>query len=77
MLIISRRAMAQEKMKSLMNGYSAYAESDELIRLVKKEIDKQNLSVVYDSSDAGCWFIPEIQTGDADNTGKISIMEKG
>lgn len=51
--------MVEQKMNLLHHGYSAYAESEDLIRMMKEEIMKQNLPVIIDQTDNGCWFFPE------------------
>nr|WP_239534324.1 hypothetical protein [Thalassobacillus pellis] len=48
----------EEKVGHLMNGYTAYVETDELIRLMKREVSKHQLNVFLDQTDSGCWFIP-------------------
>ncbi|MEN1968233.1 hypothetical protein WMZ97_09180 [Lentibacillus sp. N15] len=58
MLIMPENQIRDEKIKQLKSGQTAYAESGELIRLIKREIDRQQLHVSYDQTDAGCWFIP-------------------
>ncbi|MFD1019022.1 hypothetical protein [Thalassobacillus hwangdonensis] len=58
MLIMDRHRMLEEKVGQLMNGHTAYAETDELIRLMKREVAKHELDVYLDQTEAGCWFIP-------------------
>ncbi|MFD2046312.1 hypothetical protein ACFSTA_10970 [Ornithinibacillus salinisoli] len=58
MLVLHERRICERKMNQLRNGYSAYAESREVIRLLKREILKNNLDVYYDETSTGCWFIP-------------------
>lgn len=58
MLMIHERRMRDEKMKYLLKGNSAYAETNELIRLLKREIERIGLHVFYDHTNTGCWFIP-------------------
>ncbi|SET44847.1 hypothetical protein SAMN05216389_111138 [Oceanobacillus limi] len=58
MLVLHEKRICERKMNQLKNGYSAYAESREVIRLIKREILKNNMDVYYDETPNGCWFIP-------------------
>lgn len=49
----------KEKVDRLKNGYSAYAESQEVATLLKKEIQALNLHVYEDVTEVGSWFIPD------------------
>ncbi|MFD1362249.1 hypothetical protein [Lentibacillus salinarum] len=60
MLIINERRLRDDKIAQLKNGYTAYAESAELIRLIRRGIERENLHVHYDQTNAGCWFIPAL-----------------
>ncbi|KGX84487.1 MULTISPECIES: hypothetical protein [Pontibacillus] len=62
MLILDQKRLVQSKLEQLNKGEIAYAESKEIIRLVKRELNKQNFPVVYDETDSGCWFIPQHET---------------
>ncbi|QOR65824.1 hypothetical protein IM538_18740 [Cytobacillus suaedae] len=59
MKIINRRKIVQEKLDLIKAGYSAYAESFEIVTLLKKEIQALNLQVHEDITNVGSWFIPE------------------
>ncbi|WP_047981603.1 hypothetical protein [Ornithinibacillus contaminans] len=61
MLIMNERRIRDRKLEQLRNGRTAYAESKELIRLIKRDIEKFGLEVYYDETPAGCWFIPVIK----------------
>ncbi len=58
MTVLDRRQMRDDKIKQLKEGRSVYAESDELIRLIKRGIEKESLQVTIEKTDGGCWFIP-------------------
>ncbi|SHF78497.1 hypothetical protein [Ornithinibacillus halophilus] len=58
MLILNKSQMRDRKINQLLNGYTAYAESQELIRLIKREIYRKGLNVYIDETTEGCWFIP-------------------
>ncbi|MGM8215603.1 hypothetical protein ACLIA0_08500 [Bacillaceae bacterium W0354] len=58
MFVLNNRHVADEKFNHLLNGYSVYAETEELIRLMKRRIDSHKLDIVIDDTDSGCWFIP-------------------
>lgn len=63
MTVLDRREMRDEKIRQLKTGRSVYAESAELIRLIQRGIEKENLEVKIEKTDGGCWFIPN----EADN----------
>lgn len=58
MLIMNERRVRDRKIQQLLSGRTAYAESKELIRLIKRDIEKYGLDVYYDETPSGCWFIP-------------------
>jgi len=58
MYIIDHRQMAKDKVNQILNGKSAYAESADLVQLIKKELKHKNLKVYEDKTEFGCWFIP-------------------
>ncbi|WP_026906447.1 hypothetical protein [Paucisalibacillus globulus] len=58
MLIMNERTTRDRKIEQLMNGRTAYAESKEVIRLIKRDIERYGLQVYYDETPTGCWFIP-------------------
>lgn len=58
MLVMNQRRIRDQKIVQLKAGQTAYAESAELIRLIQRGINRENLHVHYDQTNAGCWFIP-------------------
>ncbi|AFJ63092.1 conserved hypothetical protein YtzJ [Bacillus velezensis YAU B9601-Y2] len=50
--------MAKDHAARIRQGYSAYAETDTLASLIKKELQICNLRVYEDLTEFGCWFIP-------------------
>lgn len=60
MLIMSYYKLRDEKLAQLRNGHTAYAKSRELIRILKRGIEKEQLRVHYDETQKGCWIIPLI-----------------
>ncbi|MGY0693083.1 hypothetical protein ACW2QC_09885 [Virgibacillus sp. FSP13] len=58
MLIMPQGQIKDEKINQLKAGRTAYAESNELIRLIKRDITKLGLHVHCDQTNTGCWFIP-------------------
>lgn len=58
MLIMNQRQIRDEKIAQLQEGKIAYAESYELIRIMKRAIERKNLNVHYDETKSGCWFTP-------------------
>lgn len=66
MFIMDQKRMKDEKINQLKHGSTAYAESNELIRLIKRDIQKYELHVHCDETPSGCWFIPlHKQSGNA------------
>ncbi|NLI68205.1 MAG: hypothetical protein GX374_06145 [Bacilli bacterium] len=59
MTVLDLREMRDEKIRQLKEGRSVYAESGELIRLIKRGIEKEKLVVKLEKTDGGCWFIPD------------------
>ncbi|MEN2765574.1 hypothetical protein [Ornithinibacillus xuwenensis] len=58
MLIMNERRIRDRKIEQLKAGRTAYAESKEVIRLIKRDIERNGLDVYYDETPSGCWFIP-------------------
>lgn len=58
MYIIDHKQMAKDKINQILNGKSAFAESADLVNLIKKEIELKNLKVYEDKTEFGYWFIP-------------------
>ncbi|PRZ16067.1 MULTISPECIES: hypothetical protein [Laceyella] len=58
-MIINRKEMARAKLEKLKNGYSAFAETQEVAEFIEKELEKLDLHVHIDRTEHGCWFIPE------------------
>ncbi len=58
MFMLQQKKLADKKTEDLLNGYSAYADTEELIRLLQRNVDKYNLDVICDETDIGYWFIP-------------------
>lgn len=60
-MIINRRHIAHGKVDEIADGQTAFADSKEVARLMKREIKKRNLHVHIDDTAIGSWFIPERQ----------------
>ncbi|GGB27563.1 hypothetical protein F3157_01235 [Virgibacillus dakarensis] len=58
MLIMPQSRIRDEKINQLKSGQTVYAESSELIRLIKRDIAKYHLHVHCDQTNTGCWFMP-------------------
>lgn len=58
MIILNHRRMRDNKITRLKKGQCVYAESSELIRLLKRGIEKERLDVQLDRANGGCWFTP-------------------
>lgn len=58
-VIISRKALAREKLQKLKEGYSVYTETDEVAVYLEKELPKLGKKIHIDRTPIGCWFIPE------------------
>ncbi len=59
MTVLDRQKMRDEKLKQLKEGRTIYAESPEFIRMIKRGIERENLKVVCENSNGGCWFSPD------------------
>ena len=57
-MIMNPKEIAKAKVKRIQDGYSAFAESSEMVRLIKRELSKLNLEVLVDETNIGSWFIP-------------------
>ncbi|ARK31709.1 hypothetical protein [Halalkalibacter krulwichiae] len=60
-MVINRKEMALKKVEKIKNGLSAFAESEEVIEFVRKELRKDGVEVHEDITEIGCWFIPANQ----------------
>ncbi len=58
MKVIDQRAMRDDKINQLKEGRTVYAESPELIRLMKRSIEREELAVDIEKTNSGCWFTP-------------------
>ncbi|HLQ72420.1 MAG TPA: hypothetical protein VK142_11495 [Bacillota bacterium] len=58
MFVMNERRIRDEKIAQLKRGRAAYAESHELIRLMKRRIEQENIQVHYDNTHLGCWITP-------------------
>ncbi|WP_026690652.1 hypothetical protein [Alteribacter aurantiacus] len=59
MKIMSRSKLAKEKVQRIQAGFSAFAETQEVTDLIRKEIKSMGLDVIEEQTDAGSWFIPK------------------
>ncbi|TMW71712.1 hypothetical protein [Alteribacter natronophilus] len=59
MKVMSRSKLAQEKIKNIEAGFSAFAETEEVSSLIRKELARMNLVVIEEETELGSWFIPE------------------
>lgn len=57
-MIIRERTLCNLKMESLKNGHNAFAESENLIHLIEKEVARENLDVLFERTPSGCWITP-------------------
>ena len=57
-MIITARELRNQELERLRSGHNAYTESDEVIRLLQRDIAKENLDVLCERTSSGCWFIP-------------------
>jgi hypothetical protein len=57
-MIINRKQMVRDKLKQIIAGYSAYAETKEVAAMLDKELQLLNIEVYVDHTDKGSWFIP-------------------
>ena len=57
-MIITARELRNQKLERLRSGHNAYTESDEVIRLLQRDIARENLDILFERTSSGCWFIP-------------------
>lgn len=57
-MIINRKQLVREKVQQVIAGYSAYAETKEVAKMLKKELQLLNIDVHEDITSMGSWFIP-------------------
>nr|MDH3177584.1 hypothetical protein [Bacillus pumilus] len=55
MEVYSYRQMARDKASRIKDGMCAYAETEMMAHLIKKELKHQNLQAYEDSTDIGCF----------------------
>jgi len=58
MTVLDQRVMRDEKILQLKQGRTVYAESPELIRLIKRGIEREGLTIEIEKTNGGWWFIP-------------------
>lgn len=58
MTVMDPQKMREEKMQTLKEGISVYAETEEFIRMLKRGIEREGLDVIIDKSTSGSWFVP-------------------
>ncbi|MGA8944111.1 MAG: hypothetical protein WB502_15565 [Thermoactinomyces sp.] len=58
-MIISPRKIAQAKVEKLKDGYSAFAETEKVATLIRKQLKDLDIQVVIDKTEHGYWFIPQ------------------
>ncbi|MBU9712933.1 hypothetical protein [Evansella tamaricis] len=59
MNVMSRTQLAKNKVKDIQAGFSAYAETEEMTVLIRKELHTLGIDVIEDNTSLGSWFIPE------------------
>ncbi|MFC0557922.1 hypothetical protein [Halalkalibacter alkalisediminis] len=57
-MVLNRKQMALKKVEKVKNGLSAFAESKEVIEIIRKELEKDGIDVYEDITEIGSWFIP-------------------
>jgi hypothetical protein len=58
-MIINRQEIAKKKLHLLEEGFSAFTDSQEVARLIKRELKKRNLQAAEDQTPHGSWFYPQ------------------
>jgi hypothetical protein len=58
MFVMHNRRIRDELISQLKAGRTAYVETEELIRLMKRSIERELIHVHLDLTSKGCWFIP-------------------
>lgn len=58
-MIIEPKTLVKQKIEQLKNGKNAFAETEEVIRLLKRDIARENLKVIFDETPDGLWIYPD------------------
>ncbi|WP_102345298.1 hypothetical protein [Bacillus sp. Marseille-P3661] len=58
MLVISTTTLVRTKVEQIKSGFSAFTETGEIARLIKRELLSLKVEVHIDETDKGYWFIP-------------------
>ena len=69
-MIITARELRNQKLERLRSGQNAYTESNEVIRLLQRDIANENLDVLVERTSSGCWFVP------ADNNSRSTLTSQ-
>ncbi|MGJ9382394.1 hypothetical protein CR203_12805 [Salipaludibacillus neizhouensis] len=59
MKVISRSKIAEDKIKSIRLGYTAFAESQEVLNKIKKELVLHDIDFIEETTDVGSWITPK------------------
>lgn len=57
MSIIDLRRIRDDKINKMLQGESVYVETAEMMRLLRRAIERHSLDVEVDRSSSGCWFM--------------------
>ncbi|WP_018921721.1 hypothetical protein [Salsuginibacillus kocurii] len=57
-MVMNRKELALHKVEKIKTGYSAFAESQEVTDMIRKELQKMDIDVYEDKTALGSWFIP-------------------
>ncbi|HLR53324.1 MAG TPA: hypothetical protein VK078_01205 [Pseudogracilibacillus sp.] len=62
MTVMDPQKIREEKLQTLKDGVTVYAETEEFIRMLKRGIEREGLDVIIDKSSSGSWFVPNEQS---------------
>ena len=57
-MIINRQEIVRKKLHLLEEGFSAFTDSQEVARLIKRELRKRDMRAIEDQTPHGSWFYP-------------------
>ncbi|SFE68230.1 hypothetical protein [Alteribacillus iranensis] len=54
----TQHELVSQKVEKIRAGYSAFAETKDMIDSIRSELHTENIPVTEEQTDQGCWFIP-------------------
>ncbi|PSL44084.1 hypothetical protein B0H94_109146 [Salsuginibacillus halophilus] len=58
-MVMNRKTLALKKVEKIKKGQAAFADASELADMIRRELNRQQLTVYEDVTELGYWFLPE------------------